>query len=834
MLFFLGVFPAAHAQTNYQRIKSFGFPELSGGGTFAALIEGNDGKLYGTGGGGARSSGTVFQLSRDGSGYTVLYSFGTVTGDGRGANGLVEGRDGALYGMTTYGGSSDAGTVFKLNKDGSGYTVLRSFSKSGGRWPAASLVVGNDGTLYGTTSAGGANDLGTVFKINPDGSGYAVLYSFMGGQDAASPNGELVIGTNGTLYGTTDYGGMSNFGGGVFKLNPDGNGYAVLRRFSGTDGDGNLPTGLMEGSDGALYGTTYGGGTNDVGTVFKLNKDGTGYTLLRSFTGTGVDGSAPRGLVEGSDGALYGTTSSGGTGDVGTVFKLNKDGSGYMVLRSFNLFDGGNPFAGLVKGTDGALYGVTISNTILADGAVFKLNQDGSGYSVLYHFNGTGGDGKYPAAGLMEGSDGVLYGTTPDGGANAGTVFKLNRDGGSYAVVRRFTGTGGDGSGPRARLVEGSDGSLYGTTAGGGILAVIGTVFKLNKDGSAYRVLHSFSGFGGDGYEPQALVKGSDGALYGTTSGGGSDYGGTVFKLNQDGSGYRLLRSFTGTGGDGSGPEAGLMEGSDGALYGTTYSGGVINANNPGGLGTVFKLNRDGSGYTVLRRFSGTSGDGSHPQASLVEGSDGALYGTTYRGGVTNAIFNPDGFGTVFKMNRDGSGYAVMRRFSPTGGDGSGPQAGLVEGRDGALYGTTREGGSHSGGTLFKLNQDGSGYTVLRSFGGSVTDGSVPNGLLIGGDGALYGTTTLGGDMGLGTAFKLFSSPPQMVFANIQVGGPGVLLSLAGAPPGQLCQIQAATNLNSPLWQIIGTNTAGIDGKLQFLDTGALIYPVRFYRTAAQ
>ncbi len=679
--------------------------------------------------------------------------------------------------------------------------------------------------------------MGTVFKINTGGSGYSVLYSFMGGQDAAGPNGTLVIGTNGTLYGTTYYGGMSNFGGGVFKLNADGSGYAVLRRFSGSGGDGNLPTGLVEGSDGALYGTTVTGGAHDVGTVFKLNKDGSGYLLLRSFTATGSDGGSPNGLVEGSDGALYGTTSQGGSKYYGTVFKLNKDGSGYSVLHSFDLFrgDGGFPYAGLVKGTDGALYGATTGVGIYSDGTVFKLNQNGSGYSVLYEFSSTGGDGKYPTAGLMEASDGVLYGTTPDGGVHAGTVFKLNRDGSSYAVVRRFTGLGGDGSGPRAGLVEGSDGALYGTTAGNGSLVSVGTLFKLDKDGNGYRVLHSFTGFGGDGYDPQALVKGSDGALYGTTSGGGSSaFAGTVFKLNQDGSGYRVLYSFIGTGGDGSGPEAGLVEGMDGALYGTTPFGGIANANNPDGLGTVFRLNRDGSGYTVLRRFSGTSGDGSNPQASLLEGMDGALYGTTYRGGITNAIVNPDGFGTVFKMNRDGTGYAVLRRFNPTGGDGSGPQAGLVEGRDGALYGTTREGGSYSGGTVFKLNKDGSSYSVLRSLGGSVTDGSVPNGLMIASDGALYGTTFLGGDIGFGTVFKLFSSPPQIVLASIQLSETGVWLSLAGAAAGQTCRMQAATNLNTPFWQIIGTNVAGLDGKVQFLDTDASKYPVRFYRTLAQ
>src|SRR5439155_10954895 len=150
-------------------------------------------------------------------------------------------------------------------------------------------------------------------------------------------------------------------------------------------------------------------------------------------------------------------------------------------------------------------------------------------------------------------------------------------------------------------------------------------------------------------------------------------------------------------------------------------------------MGTIFKLKRDGSGYLVLRRFSGAGGDGSNPRAGLVEGNDGALYGTTYEGGLADPISNPIGFGTVFKLNRDGSGYTVLRRFTGSDGDGSSPEAVLVKDSNGKLYGTTSSGG----GTVFNLEQDGSGYTVLRSFGGSVSDGSVPNGLVIGSDGAL-------------------------------------------------------------------------------------------------
>src|SRR5204862_206955 len=163
----------------------------------------------------------------------------------------------------------------------------------------------------------------------------------------------LVKGGDGQFYGTTFAGG-TNGAGTAFKLNPDGNGYVVLRHFTWTDGDGSRPVSLVEGSDDALYGTTQQGGTGlcSGGTIFKLNRDGSGFAVLYSFTGSNGDGNDPRaGLLEGSDGALYGTTIFGGTNDLGTVFKLNKDGNGYIILRSMIV----SPKGALIEGSGGAL-----------------------------------------------------------------------------------------------------------------------------------------------------------------------------------------------------------------------------------------------------------------------------------------------------------------------------------------------------------------------------------------------------------------------------------------------------------------------------------------------
>src|SRR6266568_4329268 len=522
----------------------------------------------------------------------------------------------------------------------------------------------------------------------------------------ANPSAPLIQGSDGALYGTTEGGGRDNLGT-VFKVNKDGSGYSALYSFNSTAGDGQDPVGgLVEGSDGALYGTTALGGNTNAGTVFKLNKDGSGYLVLHSFSG--LDGRLPVArLIEGSNGTLYGTSYQGGSNNVGTVFELNKDGTSYSTLHSFSSteWDGRNPQGGLMEASDGALYGTTASGGKSSAGTVFKLNQDGSGYGTMLNFSAPSGVGQYPADPLLEGSDGALYGTTIYGGnANAGTVFKLNKDGSGYDLLHDFgISHSGDGLNPVGGLVEGSDGALYGTTYQGGGFGP-GTVFKLNKDGSDYSILHSFSTADNDGRYPQyGLVEGSDGALYGTTYGGGSNNAGTVFKMNKDGTDYSVLHRFSLTGGDGWAPQAGLVEGSDRALYGTTYSGGSNNS------GTVFKLNEDGTDYSVLRSFGSSGGDGRYPYAGLVEGNDGALYGTTYGGGSNN-------LGTVFKLNKDGIGYSVLYNFSITGGDGHNPQAALAMGRDGAFYGTTRNGGDLGFGTVFRLLVNSPPVAVARAF----------------------------------------------------------------------------------------------------------------------
>ena len=716
-----------------------------GGTPLAGVIEGSDKFLYGTTYyGGAGDHGTVFRMKSDGTGFLILHAFNfddASNGDYP-RSPVIEGCDGVLYGTTYFGGSYGNGIVFKVDRDGTRFQKLHDFNYldlANGSNPSAGLLEGSDGALYGTTYLGGVHDMGVVFKINKDGTGFQKLHDFGGIPDGSYPYAGLIEVNDGALYGTTYEGGTYDFGV-VFKINKNGTGFTTLHHFHGVEG-ARPYAGVVEGSDGALYGTTYYGGRNGDGAVFKVNRDGTGFSRLHDFEGE--DGSQPTGgFIEGFDGTLYGTTQYGGVAAAGVVFKINKDGTGFATVHDFNGTDG-DQATGLVEGSEGSLYGTTAYGGAYGAGEVFTFNGE-AGFRELYAFGYT--DGAKPYAEVIEGSDGLLYGTTSTGGKyDAGTVFKIDKDGTGFLSLHDFNGAadGADGVAPHASLVEASDGMLYGTTLRGGS-DDFGVIFTMNKNGSGFRKLHDFLDDGSDGLLPSApLLEASDGVLYGTTLWGGvyDALNGTIFKINRDGSGFEKLHDFNDDEDeDGIQPSVGLIEGSDGALYGGTNQGGAYFE------GVVFKINKDGSGFKTLHHFN--EADGANVYGPLLQGSDDALYGTTQFGGESN-------FGTVFKINPDGSGFETLHYFNRS--DGENPEAGLMEGPDGKLYGTTESGGKHDSGLIFKVEKDGTGFQRVHDFNHArLSDGDNPSAALVqGSDGNAYGTTSDGGPGGGGVVYRL-------------------------------------------------------------------------------
>ncbi len=349
----------------------------------------------------------------------------------------------------------------------------------------------------------------------------------------------VVEAVNGLLYGTTRAGGTGNRGV-VYRMNPDGGGYADLKQFA-TDLEGVDPVGgVTDGRDGFLYGTTLGGGAQGRGVIFRLAHDGGGFTALYSFitnragAGTPDPGSSFAQLLEGGDGFLYGVGSIGGSVNRGGVFRAAKDGAAFTTLHSFLVGQGRTPTAALFPGQDGKLYGVTEAGGASDSGTLFRLNRDGTGFETLRVFAG-GIDGAQPSSSVLRLADGTLYGTTFNGGQNSlGLLYRFQPSGPTYTVLRHF-GAAGDGRRPTGGLVAAVDGFLLGVTRFGGTAPVgqqFGTLFKVRPDGTGYQLLRSFSGTGGDGSTPAAqLSAGADQKYFGTTSVGGGANAGTVFSL---------------------------------------------------------------------------------------------------------------------------------------------------------------------------------------------------------------------------------------------------------------------------------------------------------------
>ena len=390
-----------------------------------------------------------------------------------------------------------------------------------------------------------------------------------------------------------------------------------------------------------------------------ITVSGQAFTNLYSFDT--YEGNGPvGGLVQATDGNFYGTTSVGGgpscNGGCGTVFKITPGGT-MSTLHVFDLFDGAYPFATMVQATDGNFYGTTSAGGFFINcsngcGTVFKITPSGT-LSTIYKFNLT--DGSMPAAGLVQGSDGNFYGTTPSGGATGGgTVFKLT-PAGTLTTLYNFCSqpSCADGSTPHAGLVQATDGNFYGAAEWGGAYGN-GTIFKITPNGAA-TTIYSFCSAGWpcyDGSQPYTgLLQATDGNFYGTTVNGNFDLG-TVFKITPGGALttiYSFCPSTDRPCPDGLEPNGPLVQDTDGNFYGTTVYGGGYDYSSCSynGCGTVFKLNADGI-LSTLHRFEYV--DGGWPQAGLVRATDGNFYGVTTSGGDLSCFPNY-GCGTIFRVS---------------------------------------------------------------------------------------------------------------------------------------------------------------------------------------
>jgi uncharacterized repeat protein (TIGR03803 family) len=419
-------------------------------------------------------------------------------------------------------------------------------------------------------------------------------------------------------------------------------------------------------------------------------------------------------------------------------------------------FNGSTPNGGIVLGPDGGLYGTSGTNTFVSGGLIYRSTVTGSSVTTIHQMGVD--DGYIPRAGLLEGSDGLLYGTTRLGvrtvSNTSGTIYRVRYDGGGYTTLHSFgvyselnvngNPINADGAYPESPLIEGSDGYLYGTTRAGGANGT-GVIFTIAPDGNDFAVLHEFGEVTSEptdsvsrnvgGTNPIGRLLQAGNFLYGTAAAGGTAGRGTIFRIHLDGTGFEVVHEFTDLAtespfenADGATPLVGLTDGGDGLLYGVASAGGQ------NGVGTLFSIDPNSLLYTVLHDFE--TPNGANPSGELIVASDSRLYGTTAAGG-TNSSGTTTGFGTIYSIARDGTGFEKLYSFD--GSNGSAPGGPLLQLDAATFVGIALSGGRCGQGTLFHYSSTGetvSGNTTCgqkkknKNGGGALAPGML---LLLGG-----------------------------------------------------------------------------------------------------
>ncbi|HCN78407.1 MAG TPA: hypothetical protein DIT13_14590 [Verrucomicrobiales bacterium] len=688
---------------------------------------------------------------------------------------LETGPDGMLWGVTSSGGQGNLGTVFKVNPATGGMTVVVEFTGSGGAAkgaaPYAPLVSDGVGFLWGTTSSGGSFNFGTVFKVEAATGALTTVVEFgeTPGALGRVPYTALSL-VNGVLWGTTRSGGTDGFGT-LFRIVPGTGAVTTVVEFTGAAGTapGREPRSeLVADGAGFLWGMTQQGGTNGLGTIFKLEISSDTLTSMTQFTGG--DGAAPgmspqgRLFLDGL-GFAWGTTAGSGPNGQGTVFKVQMATGVLTTIVSFTgtsgAFIGANPDYGLTPDGAGFLWGACGAGGAADKGTLFKLNSTTGVLTEVIEFTGASGalPGEYPSA-LRDAGGGLFWGVTFGGGSsNNGTIFKLAASTSQVTTVRELTNNAEiAGRTPLAAPVPGADGRLWGVTSLGGEKNQ-GTVYAFDAVNDVFETEHEFTY---DGLVPEQLNKGSkphgglvsDGAgfLWGATEFGGPHDRGTIYKIHETTSEVTVTHVFSNAAGSPNYPRSPLVK-AGGFLWGMTATGGT------GNHGTIFKVDISNGSVTKVVDFTNTSAPakGRLPYGALLDDGTGVLWGTTSQGG--------NGNGTVFTFDTSTEEFTTVVEFTDNGltNKGAEPFAGLVDDGEGYLWGTTSRGGQGGSssriGTVFKiLKSSGELTTVLFFTGGADTanPGRAPrSGLVNDGEGSLWGTTYEGGEFNLGTIYRV-------------------------------------------------------------------------------
>lgn len=686
--------------------------------------------------GGPNENGTIFSIDIPTGVHEIEYDYPYA--EGNGFHDFFESPDGFVYGIASTFNWSFFGIIARYNPQNDTYESIFNFSDSTGSFASTILQDPQSGLLYGTTYSGGPTPINTIFSFNPNNNEFSTLFAFI--DTIGERTTDLIFHNNGCLYGVTESGGNNNRGV-LYEFDISNLEYNILYNFNDSTGGG--PKSIMMASDECLYGTAYFGGDYFEGVLFKFNIGAGLFKKCVDFNDS-IGKSLKGSIIEASNGKLYGTTYGGGSQNGGVLFEFNRQTESYSVKHNFDYYKG-LPKWNLSELKDGELYGGTNMGGYYHGGTIFKydLILDSLIYLTDLRLN----IGRYPSGSFIKCSNGRIISTTDRGGAfNCGSLFEFDISDYSLKKIHDFYGYT-EFHNVLGTPVYSADGKIYGLTKfeNNSYLETYGTLYSFNIQTKEHEVLdlfkvpnesltlfdnkdlfypswysNSIRGYFSDSLIAQSvctitgttgpitgnMVLASDGKLYGMQEQFGSNPPGTIYSFNPVTFEVEKKAGFWGP--NGAYPDDNsLINIHDGFLYGLTTNGGE------NGNGVIFKY--DPVIDTIIKLYDFSSQTGLTPNGKLLCVGDTAFYGHTRWGGQL-------GFGVIYKYSLVTNTYEAVFHFN--GDDGGNPTGSLILASNGKLYGLTQYGGNYNKGVVFEFDMESKSYYKILDFNGA--NGSHP------------------------------------------------------------------------------------------------------------
>lgn len=761
--------------------------------------------------GGENEMGTIFRTDTNGLNYSLIDTF-DMKKDGTNPlpQELVE-VNGKLYGVTEAGGNNGKGVLFEYNPSTNAYVIKHHFKDSTGEYPDCFLLLGSNGKLYGTTSQGGSNDRGALFEYDLTTEILTRKINF-GNSTGLYPQGKMVEGTAGKIYGTCSYGGSNN-NGVIFEYTISTNTIVVKDDFNHALNGSNPKNGLMKANNGKLYGMCNDGGANNYGTLFEF--DFVADSIKTKFHFDLLNGRSPvSNLIQASNGKLYGTTKFGGgasgTGG-GTLFEYNPTTDSLKKMISLSSSPSGAgyyPMGGLVESAPG-VYLITMSfgGTNSRSGVVSEYTIATNTLVEKDYFDQFK-TGKSPHGNLVKSSiTNKYYGICGGGGiGDNGVIFEFDNTLDTI-IKKKDLSPSVNGKNPNCDLILASNGKLYGTTKAGG--KGFGVIFEV--DPNTYSVIKKAEFNGNDGENPIGALVEVAGKLYGTTYTGGGNNSGVIFEYDLITNNIVKLKDLNDVGGYG--PGNGLIQASNGKLYGTTVDGGT----NYSGMLFEYDLVLD----TLIDKGSfGIYGKGTIPYGKLLQATNGKLYGTCNQGGDNNK-------GDVYEYDFVTDSIKSLASFSDSIGALS--RGGLMQTSTGKLFGMTAFNYSTAtSGIVYEFDISTDSILPRADFDRSTTGYESYGELLEASNGKLYGMSRSSSTAG-GVARLIEFDPITYNFIKKS--------NLSGNATGSLIEVvsyNSATIKENEISQTVFVYPNPTSSKLTIEANGARIIGVKVFTVSGQ